>query len=98
MSLSPRVPHEGMPDQNTGFNVQVHQLLPVERLIEAGQHLENLGQVEAFARAQARAIRTDPYDPGRNPDDQLREQEFQKTLSDLADAETGAAHARANLK
>jgi hypothetical protein len=81
-----------------GHSDLLKAILPIEELMKAGRQMGDLPSVESYARSIARAIRTDPYDPARNLDDQLSEEAYQKDLKDLQEADRAAAHSTAGVK
>ena len=73
-------------------------ILPIKELIRAGKELQSLDKVQEYARPLARAVRNTPYDASKNPDDRKREDDHQKDLAFLPDAEHAAAHALTNVR
>lgn len=81
-----------------GQNGALHAALPISELIRIGRETPDLAKAQEYASAIARTIKNDPYDPGKHPDDRLKEEKFQKDCENLKDFETATAHALTNVK
>jgi hypothetical protein len=83
---------------NNGHSAALAAALPIPELGRIGRETPDLTTVQEAARALARTIKNEPYDPAKNPDDKLEEEKFQKDGEDLKDYEIAHAHAVTNLK
>jgi hypothetical protein len=84
--------------RSSKFQDLLKSLLPVDELYEKGRERarrsdtdtglsEDIQVLEDFARAMALYVHTDPYDPAKNEQDQLREKRYHKQLKDCEHVE-----------